>query len=130
VRRGAEEGDVYVLLDSFRCGDFYTKYHNDADICSALKLGPMPAIYGYKVGHGPKVGLNYDAWRQAFLASSLKRPEVQEKLAQLSLANVATPDVVELDRIEQRLGPEHAVSRFCRRLSRPTRCPLRSSSAP
>jgi len=124
VRREPEEGDVYVLLDSFRCGDFYTKYHNDADICSALKLGPMPAIYGYKVGHGPKVGLNYDAWRQAFLASSLKRPEVQEKLAQLSLANEPAPGTIELDRIEQRLGPEHAVSRFCRRLCEANKMPF------
>ena len=129
VRRDAEESDVYVLMDSFRCGDFYAKYQNDAAICTALKLGPMPTVYGYKVGHGPKVGQQYDAWRKLFLASLLKRPEIQEKLAQLAYASEDAPILPVLETIEQRIGAEHPVARICRRLYEASKMPPKVKNA-
>ena len=124
VRLEAEASDVYVTLDAFRCGDFYAKYRDDAAICAALKLSTMPVIYGYKCGHAPAVGQKYEAWRSAFLASSLKMPHVQGLLAQLAYVGSDSPSGDATVAIEERLGADHPVARLCRRMHEASKMPF------
>ncbi len=121
ARRTPTADDVYVIMERFRCGDFYGQYRRDHKL--AFRFGmPMPVVYGYKTtDRKPRTeapGITYWTWskdlvRRIFDSSPMAASLVRTAATAASLEGDAFPELPLL-RIETELGPEHLLARFYR----------------
>ena len=112
-----------MTLNAFRCGDFYAKYRDDAAICAALKLGSMPAVYGYKCGHAPAVGLQYETWRPLLLGQLTESAAFRRSWPSSPTRATIRRARWNSARSRNDLGADHPVARICRRMHEANKMP-------
>lgn len=120
VTRVPEATDVYVVLDHFEAGDFYSCYREDKRLAEALDAGELPAVYGYKttekkpVDRSKLVGTEYSTWRRTW-AQGLMTPE-RAAIAQAcywdGIGGSGSARRVDLNEVVKALGRKHPISQL------------------
>ena len=120
VTRVPEATDVYVILDHFESGSFYSDYREDQHIAKILKItDQLPtAVYGYKttekkpVDRAKLTGVEYDTWRATW-KKTLFTPELAEIAQSLYwqwAGGVTSGTRERLNEVVKNLGRKHPIS--------------------
>ncbi len=106
---------LWVCLEAFRAGYFYTQHDTDTARLEAFGL-TMPPVYGYKRGSAPKQGLVYSEWREGLRERLLACDEVKALLTEkLYLLEEEIPERA-VGPVVRTLGLQHVLTQYIERV--------------